>query len=148
MRKMLTATIVAMVLFAVGAFAATFAVNGEDVVSGADAVTQCAETAKVDFTLGAYNATEFDWPVSSVTVTFLDGAGAATNNCATTSGPASVATVAIHNTAGGAQVTGTGNVSTSSASITTLSGGPIYAGEVTEVAVLVDGVSLTVDSPR
>lgn len=49
MRKMLTATIVAMVLFAVGAFAASFALQADDVASGADEVQSCATEVNVAF---------------------------------------------------------------------------------------------------
>ena len=50
MRKMLTATIVAMVLFAVGAFAATFDFNADDVASGVDEVKSCTSSVQTTFT--------------------------------------------------------------------------------------------------
>lgn len=86
MRKLLIATITAMVLFAVGAFAASFALQAEDVASGSDKVQDCANST-LDFTLGTYNSAKVDWPVASGTlsgctgytggeVVLLDGANA------------------------------------------------------------------------
>lgn len=50
MRKAIIAAIVASALFAVGAFAADFALTSEDVASGDADVVSCADEADVDFT--------------------------------------------------------------------------------------------------
>jgi hypothetical protein len=73
MRKALIAAIVAAALFAVGAFAAEFTVNAEDVASGADAVTACADAVDITFTTDADAATADtpgEWRATSATATF------------------------------------------------------------------------------
>ena len=49
MRKALIAVAVATALFAVGAFAASFGVQSEDIASGTNPTTNCAASADVDF---------------------------------------------------------------------------------------------------
>jgi hypothetical protein len=73
MRKALIAVAVATALFAVGAFAASFAVQSEDVASGTDPVAACATEADVDFTESLHLANN-DWEISAAVVTF-NGAG-------------------------------------------------------------------------
>ncbi len=48
MRKALIAVVVASALFAVGAFAASFAVDSENIASGSADVDGCADVALVD----------------------------------------------------------------------------------------------------
>lgn len=70
MRKVLIATIVAMVLFAVGAFAAALSLDTESVASGSADVEECASSPEVEFEVGAYDDNTLnDWPVESVVVT-------------------------------------------------------------------------------
>ncbi len=58
MRKGIIAAIVAVALFAVGAFAATFSVTTEDVASGTDSFVGVRHRASsVEFTTGAYDGT-------------------------------------------------------------------------------------------
>ena len=73
MRKGIIAAIVAVALFAVGAFAATFTVTSDEVTSGTDTFSQCEATVSVDFETGAYAAglgVEGDFPVTGAEVTF------------------------------------------------------------------------------
>lgn len=72
MRKVLFATIAAMVLFAVGAYAANVALQAEDIASGTDQVQDCTD-AKLDFTVGTYSSAKLDWPVASGTLTGCEG---------------------------------------------------------------------------
>lgn len=81
MRKALIAAIVAAALFAVGAFAASFGVQAEDVTSGADAVDACAARVDVDFTT-SYDATADDWYIDAAVVTFRDDTNALDDGCA------------------------------------------------------------------
>src|SRR4051812_34400911 len=76
MRKVLIAAVAALVLFVVGAFAASFALNSEDIASGNDAVTSCATKVDVDFTT-MYN-NNGDWTVTGANVKFYDGTGPTT----------------------------------------------------------------------
>jgi hypothetical protein len=130
MRKVLIATIVAMVLFAVGAFAARFAVDGEDIASGADQVSACTEEVTVDFEHGTYDEAAFDWPVTSATITAPGCAADAE------------VTLEIHNGTNGEPVEATGTVGTGVSSIN-----GVMVGDVTEVAVLIEGVFLDVVDP-
>ena len=72
MRKALIAVVVASALFAVGAFAASFTVDSEDVASGTNAVEACATDADVNFTEVLHDANN-DWQISQVIVTFTGG---------------------------------------------------------------------------
>lgn len=68
MRKALIAIAVATALFAVGAFAASFAVNSEDIASGSNPTTNCASDAVVNFN-EAFDQASNNWNVSTITVT-------------------------------------------------------------------------------
>jgi hypothetical protein len=81
MRKAIIAAIVATALFAVGAFAASFSVQAEDVTSGTNGVDACAAKVDIDFTT-AYNTTDKEWRVTAAVVSFLTDVEAATNGCA------------------------------------------------------------------
>ena len=72
MRKALIAVITAAVLFAVGAFAADFALTAEDTASGTDAVDACTDTVTVEFTEDFDEATN-NWLVDSVDLTIASG---------------------------------------------------------------------------
>ena len=130
MRKGIIAAIVAVALFAVGAFAATFVITSDEVTSGTDTFSQCEATVSVDFETGAYTAglgVEGDFPVTGATATF--------------SGPGcdeKVATLAVLDTNGDAidEVVGDADVSAGTVDFT-LSG--VIVGDVFGSAVLVEG---------
>jgi ABC-type phosphate transport system substrate-binding protein len=71
MRKGLIATAVAVALFAVGAFAASFAVSSEDTASGSNAVKRCADNVVIEFN-ELYSTTTKNWYVDNVDLT-LEG---------------------------------------------------------------------------
>jgi len=80
MRKALIAAIVAAALFAVGAFAASFGVQAEDVTSGSDQVAACVERVDVDFGTSYVDA-DNDWRIDNAVVSFLDAGNAADDGC-------------------------------------------------------------------
>lgn len=138
MRKALIAIAVATALFAVGAFAASFAVNSEDVASGSNGVVACA--AKVDVNLDTTYATASDdWTVTGALVTFYDAANAPTNGCQNHD-----VTVVLENLADNGTIgTGTAAVGTSTAQVS-FAAQPL-ASAVGRASVLVDGYELFVD---
>lgn len=143
MRKALIAVAVATALFAVGAFAASFAVNSEDVASGSDAVTRCADLVDVDFTT-VYDgvAGAGDWNVTAAKLTFYDGTPgnySLTTDCAGFGAAVVVQTNASANAANG-EVT---SISGSSATIN-LTPATLKASAVSSASVLVDGENLEV----
>jgi hypothetical protein len=73
MRKALLGIAVATALFAVGAFAASFAVQSEDIASGSNATTNCAASATVNFNEDFDEVTN-NWNVATVTVTLASAA--------------------------------------------------------------------------
>ncbi|MGH9084840.1 MAG: hypothetical protein ACRDYW_05255 [Acidimicrobiales bacterium] len=85
MRKALIAVAVATALFAVGAFAASFAVQSEDVASGGNAVAACVEEVDIDFgnpvSPSTTGATGGGWTVPTATAKFLSAAAAGSNPC-------------------------------------------------------------------
>lgn len=141
MRKTLIVVAVALTLFAVGAFAAAFAVNSEDVASGADPVDKCADTVDIDFTT-VYDGAQDDWTVSSAKLTFYDGASV-TPDC-----DGYGATVAVGTAAADPAATGAGTVGTvvSGTATVTLSAS-LLASDITSAAVLADGKDLQVATP-
>jgi hypothetical protein len=82
MRKGIIALIAGIALFAIGAFAASFALTSEDVSSGGDAVSACAPNAKVTWTINDNNAvvtsttTGANFLITDATVTVPGGAAA------------------------------------------------------------------------
>jgi opacity protein-like surface antigen len=68
MRKALIAAAVATALFAVGAFAASFDIDAEDIASGSDPVQSCAASAQVDFN-ESFRTAQNNWVIDTVTVT-------------------------------------------------------------------------------
>ena len=78
MRKVLIAAVVAVVLFAVGAFAASFIVDAEDIASGTDDVVACAESVQVDFKPAV--RVSGDWVTRGANLTFTDN-GANPEGC-------------------------------------------------------------------
>jgi hypothetical protein len=81
MRKALIAVAVATALFAVGAFAASFLVNSEDIASGSNDVVACAPKVDIDFEAPTLNTTTGAWTVANATATFRDAANAASTGC-------------------------------------------------------------------
>jgi len=140
MRKALIAVAVATVLFAVGAFAASFAVQSEDIASGNNAVTACAAKVDVDFTTVYDNAG--DWDVTSAVLTFYSGGTTLTTACSGFG-----ASLAVMTTGGTPAATGESTIAGSSSSVTITLSTPLKASAVTSAAVLVDGQTLTVGTP-
>jgi hypothetical protein len=152
MRRGLIATVVAVVLFAIGAFAASFVLNAEDVASGRDAVTACAAEVDVDFTTEYDDAThdeggvpQGDWNVTQAVLTFYDDQGGQTTGCAGFG-----ANVAVLTGDGGTPAaTGTATVQANASTVTVeLDPGTVKVAEVTGAAVLVDGENLRVGTPE
>lgn len=81
MRKALIAAAVATALFAIGAFAASFAVQSEDIASGANDVTACAAQVDIDFNNPVLNQTTGAWTVDGARATFRNGSDAAVDTC-------------------------------------------------------------------
>jgi hypothetical protein len=127
-------------LFAVGGFAARFAVNTEDVASGSDAVEKCAERVDVDFVTGYDGAG--DWNVTGALLTFYDAEGDETPACGGFGANLAVSSGAADPAATGVAVIGAGS-STVTVKITPT----LKASQVTGSAVLVDGQSLETPTP-
>jgi hypothetical protein len=138
MRKALIAVAVATALFAVGAFAASFTVQSEDIASGTDAVEACASNVDVDFDDPVLNTGTGAWTVDGATVNFLTAGGAADTGCDPFD-----AQLAIDAGSGFASVGDTA-VAGSSA---TFSFGPVDVELVEGASVVVDGAILTADLP-
>jgi hypothetical protein len=149
MRKALIAVIVASALFAVGAFAASFAVNAEDVASGADDVAACAANVDVDFddptwdgALTAPDGGTGDWKTAGTTIRFYDASAtpALTSACngfdltlrvETTGGPITKEVSDLVVTAGAADVN---------------FDAPLQVSHINRVSVLVDDEEFTLAS--
>jgi hypothetical protein len=145
MRKALIAVAVASALFAVGAFAASFALNAEDVASGTDLVTECADLVDVDFTT-VYDevADAGDWNVTAAKLTFYDetttpGTFALTTDCDGYGAAVVIQTAGDTSAAEGEVTSITGSDETVS-----LVPATVKASAVTSAAVLVDGMDLQV----
>jgi hypothetical protein len=140
MRKALIAAAVAAALFAVGAFAASFAVDSEDIASGNDQVSACAPKVTVDFDAPTYSATTHAWTVSGATVKFFSNATPA---------------VAVSTCAGGdltLKVSTTSNGEAATGTVTDMPAGSVSAHvdftatavkDINGTAVLVDDIFLT-----
>jgi uncharacterized membrane protein len=129
MRRVIIAAVVALVLFAVGAFAASLTVNSEDVASGSDDVAACAARVDVDFTTD-FDNTAGEWVVTQVVLSFLTSTGEATTGCDDQG-----VQVALTTGASTAQEL-TGTVDGSGATLTPTS--TVLVEEVTNAAVLVE----------
>ena len=140
MRKVLIASAVALVLFAVGAFAATFIVNADDIASGEDEVLECADTVNIDWPVaeGTYDVDANDWPVPTAELTFLDDASATTptDDC-----DGFDLTLVVEDV-GGAVISESGGTISGGTATVTLDAG-VFAGDIGHAAVLVNGVELT-----
>ena len=142
MRKALIAVIVASALFAVGAFAANFTVNSEDIASGTNDVTACAAEVDVDFTTVYDDAG--DWDVTGATITFYGSGTTPTANC-----DGFGVALAVTTTDPANPVTAEGTMASPSTPIgeISLSLSGVKASAVTSAAVLVDGETLNVATP-
>ena len=138
MRKVLIASAVALVLFATGAFAASFLVNSEDIASGEDDVLACADEVDVDFTT-VYDGTLDDWTVDEAVLTFYVG-GSVTGDC-----DGFGANLAVGTATADPAATGTGTVAGGTATITLDT--QLLAADIDHAAVLVDGQVLNVPTP-
>ena len=143
MRKALIAAIVATALFAVGAFAASFAVEAEDVASGADDVTECASKVDVDFDT-VYDGTS-DWNVASAVVTFYTDAATPTTTSGC-DGYGLTLMLELEDSEGGTSEE-SGEVVVDGTSETVQLDNPVKASEIIGAAVLVDGKALNVETP-
>ncbi len=144
MRKALIAAIVAAALFAVGAFAASFGVQSEDVTSGADQVAACAERVDVDFGT-SYVADDNDWRIDSAVVSFFDGSDVAEDGCNDHD-----LTLQLEDEAGAvlpANTTYTWNAGGTVATFTWTGEGRPLASVVGYAALLADGFQLWADVP-
>jgi hypothetical protein len=130
MRKLIIAGAVALVLFIVGAFAASFAVDSEDVASGADPVEACADSVDVDFTT-AYSDDAGAYVINEVVLTF-DSTGCDGRTATLALDQETLATEEI------ADIDVVGTTAT-----VDLSDSPLLAEEVSNAAVLVDGRTIT-----
>ena len=142
MRKALIAAAVATALFTVGAFAASFAVQSEDVASGANDVTACARQVDIDFDPPALNATTGAWTVAGATATFRDSADAAVATCDGFAGVLALKTGATIAAATYASAS-TATVSGSTADFNFA--GPVPVETIHGASVVVDGKTLATD---
>ena len=142
MRKVLIASAVALVLFSVGAFAATFFVNADDIASGTDEVAACADRVDVDWTVGAYDTTANDWNVTHAVLDFFDGnPGAVTQEC---NGFGAIIALEDGN---GVKISETTVPATIANGTVTIDIPDVKAGPIRAASVLVDGEELTLTPP-
>ncbi len=143
MRKALIAIAVATALFAVGAFAASFAVNSEDIASGTDTVDNCADLVDVDFTTSYDNvAGAGDWNVTAAKLTFYDETAPGSGIFATTPDCQGFGAAVVVQTATNTNAAN-GEVTSISGSTATVSLAPtLKASAVKSASVLVDGENL------
>lgn len=138
MRKVLAITITAAVLFAVGAFAASFSLNAEDVASGSDEVESCADEVEVDFNTTFVN-TANDWDIDSADVDFFKSGSAAT----TCSG--SDVTLVLENASNTVLATYTAAdiASDSTATLLPVGGTEARVSQVAQASLLIDDVEIS-----
>jgi hypothetical protein len=137
MRKALIAAIVASALFAVGAFAANFAVETEDVASGSNPVTACADAVKIEFRPAAWAGDTYT--VAGLDVTFRDATGEggalqATNDC-----NGKDAAVVVERTSGDTEIDNLTVTSTGTLPVTFTA---IPVSDIVGAAVLVENIYL------
>jgi hypothetical protein len=141
MRKALIAAAVATALFTVGAFAASFAVQSEDVASGANDVTACARQVDIDFDDPTLDTSTGAWTVAGATATFRDSADAAVTTCTGFAGELALKT--------GATIAGAtyGSVSTATVSGSTADFNftAVPVDTIHGASVVVDGKTLAAD---
>jgi hypothetical protein len=149
MRKALIAGAVATALFAIGAFAASFAVQSEDIASGSNGVVACAEQVDVDFANPVLNTTTGAWTVANAVVTFRDGSDVAVTTCAGYDAELALKLGATPATAAYSATTYTTPVPAgiSGSSHTFTFAAPIDVATIHGASIVVDGATLSVDVP-
>jgi len=148
MRKWIIAGIVAVALFAVGAFAASFTFTAEDVASGQDAVNSCAASATVKWHTTPTNATP---PVFQADQAIITTVAAAGQSCASrpfrlainTGGASPAICNGTFGDGSGGSVNGGATVTLSSCS----PAGPYNVAVVTGAALLVGDASIALQAP-
>lgn len=95
MRKALIAAIVAAALFAVGAFAAEFTLNADDVASGEAPVNACASEADVAWSTTSAVGTDGEFMATGATITFTQTTASPTEGDDTGSCAGQQATIAV-----------------------------------------------------
>lgn len=140
MRKAIITVAVATALFAVGAFAASFTVQSEDIASGSDDVVACAPYVDIDFDDPAPDATA-EWTVSGATARFYTSTGstaALASACDGFLAELALVTPGIVTSVGSGPISG-GTVTFDFAAV------PVSA--ITKASVVVDGKTLTANVP-
>lgn len=141
MRKLLVAVIAAAALFAVGAFAASFTVQSEDIASGSDGVAACAPYVDIDFDDPTASSAG-EWQVSGATARFYTTTGESPTAASACDGyRAQLAMLAP----GSVSFTGDGPVSEGAVHFGF--GTPYAVSAITKASVVVDGKILTADVP-
>ncbi|MGK2949634.1 MAG: hypothetical protein ACSLFP_13760 [Acidimicrobiales bacterium] len=136
MRKALLAVAVATALFAVGAFAASFTVQSEDIASGSNPVTACATNVDVDFATPEAQS-DGTWTVDGATVRFLNASAGSVSTCDNFD-----ARLAVNSGAGYVELGGLAPVDGGEASFSFT---PINVAPISGASVVVDGATLTAD---
>lgn len=139
MRKALIAVAVATALFAVGAFAASFAVQSEDSASGSNPVQSCADAATVTFNEDFDEGTN-NWNVASVTVVLTAAADCLNAEAQLVLQDNDGAeTIVLDQT----QTVDAGEISGGVATLTYTPSGTLAVGDVWNAAVLIDGLQIS-----
>jgi hypothetical protein len=138
MRKALIAVAVATALFAVGAFAASFAVQSEDIASGGNAVVACATNVDIDFGDPVVDATTGVWSVNTARAIFLNASDGTVTTC--NGFGAELALKVSGSTTSVASATVSGSEAAFTFTATNVE-------NITSASVVVDGKTLSVDVP-
>ena len=143
MRKALIAVAVATALFAVGAFAASFAVQSEDTASGTDPVQSCATSAAVDFTETFNNAAN-NWQITAATVTLQGAADCTTADVRLVLQDDDATETVVYDNVK-TDIADAVNGVTFAGEVVTLvyNTGTLAPGQVWNAAILIDGLQLT-----
>jgi len=150
MRKALIAVIVASALFAVGAFAASFTVQSEDIASGANGVDACAELVRITFDEPADDV-DGAWTVSEVRVRFFDDAAGTVDGAGCAGFEADLA-LDLDTTGDGIaessqDYTNTAVTTTSGVTTAVFNIGSVEVSQIVGASVVVDGAILTDETP-
>jgi len=146
MRKALIAVAVATALFAVGAFAASFAVNSEDIASGANDVTACAAQVDIDFADPVLNTTTGAWTVNGATARFLNGSDGAVTTCENFDAELALKLGATPGAALYSLTTYTATVATGANNVAfSWTATPIDVAQIHGASLVVDGAKLATD---
>jgi hypothetical protein len=143
MRKWVIAGIVAVALFAIGAFAASFSFSAEDVASGQDPVNSCATSASVQWHTTPTNTSP---PVFQTDTALVKTTAAAGASCATRPYRLAIKVGA------GSPVLCSGTLDATGAATVTLSScatpaGPYNVADVTGAALLIGDATFALQAP-